>query len=234
MRTLVLILALGFAPGAFAVFKCVDEKGKTHIGDSIPDGCGSVVVYEVSRAGLVLRKIDPPLTPEQLKVRKEAQERQKEIDRAAAEQKRKDEALLQSFSNEREFDVVRDRQIEPLKSRINNAQERLKAIDKRQAEIADEMEFYKAGKAKKGAENKPTHPPHMLVAENERLLHEKGTLTRSIAESERTIVELRGKFDTDKKRWVSLKSAGASAAAAAGAGPAPAEKAAAEKAAAKK
>ena len=225
MKKSYLLLALLLAPGAEAAFKCVDEKGKTHIGDNIPDGCGNVVVYEVSRSGTVLRKIDPPLSPEQLQKRREAAEAQKAAEKAAAEQKRKDEALLQSFSSEREFDVTRDRQIEPLRSRIVTAQDRLKAIDKRQQEIANEMEFYKAGKGKAAkASDKPVEPPHLLVAENERLLAEKQTNLKGIAGYEREIEALRAKYDADKNRWVALKSAGASAAAQAGAGRPPATK----------
>jgi chromosome segregation ATPase len=203
MKRLCMILALMFAPAAGATYKCVDEKGVTHIGDTPPDPCAHVVMYEVSSSGLVLRKIDPTPTPEQLKLRLEENAREREAAKVAAEQKRKDDALLNSFAAEREFDVARDRNIEPLTGRIRSAQERLKAVDKRIGELEDEMEFYKAGKSKA---SQARSAPIGLIHELDRARAEKVTLDKSIVTSEKAIEELKVKFDTDKKRWVALKS----------------------------
>jgi hypothetical protein len=203
MKKTCLIIAVLAATHAGAAYKCVDEKGKTHVGDTPPAGCANVVMYEVSRGGQILRSIEPSMTPEQMKAKEEAAARKLEADRAAAEQKRKDTALLQTFSSEKEFDVVRDRNIEPLKGRIKNSQDRSMAADKRLAELDDEMEFYKAGKAGKGKKEKET--PKMLLEEQERLKAEKVSLAKTIAASEKEVEETRAKFDTDKKRWVALK-----------------------------
>ena len=202
-RTCLLLIAC-FAPTAFAAYKCVDEKGVTRIGDTPPPECANVVMYETSRSGTVIKKIDPTPTAEQLKQRKEETDRKLAADKAAAEQKRKDMALLNTFSAEREFDVTRDRQIEPIQGRIKQAGERIAAIEKRQQAIDAEMEFYKAGK-KKAAGAKAAEPPPMLVSEHERLLAEKKTLESLIANGQKEIEQLRARYDVDKKRWVSLK-----------------------------
>lgn len=204
MKTTVLLLLACFTPAAFAAYKCVDEKGVTRIGDTPPPECANVVMYETSRSGQVLKKIDPTPTAEQLRQRQEEAERRKVADKAAAEQKRKDMALLNTFSAEKEFDVVRDRQIEPIQGRMKQAGERIAAIEKRQKAIDEEMEFYKAGK-KKAAGAKPAEPPHLLVSENERLLAEKKTLQASIVNGEKEIAQLRVRYDEDKKRWIALK-----------------------------
>jgi hypothetical protein len=203
MKKLCLMLAILFAPAAGATYKCVDEKGVTHIGDTPPDPCATVVMYEVSRSGQILRTIDPTPTPEQLKHRLEEAEKKKEADKAAADQKRKDLALINSFAAEREFDVARDRNIEPLVGRIKSAQDRIKAVDKRVKEMEDEMEFYRAGKSKTA---KTREPPPSLLAELERARLEKVSLEKSIVTHEKEIEELKVKFETDKKRWVDLKS----------------------------
>ena len=204
-RTCLLLIAC-FTPAAFAAFKCVDEKGLTRIGDTPPPECANVVMYETSRTGTVIKKIDPTPTADPLRVRKEEAEKKAGAEKAAAEQKRKDMALLNTFSAEKEFDVVRDRQIEPIQGRMKQARERITAIENRQEKIDGEMEFYKAGK-KKAAGAKGTEPPPMLVAENERLLGEKKQLQTSIANGEKEIEQLRVRFDVDKKRWVALKAA---------------------------
>ena len=202
MKKIFLLLAALHIPAAGAAYKCVDEKGVTHIGDTEPAGCAHVMMHEVSRSGAIIRSIEPTPTPEQLKVKLEEAERKKEADRVAAEQKRKDLALLSSYSAEREFDVARDRNIEPLTGRINNNKDRIKAVDKRIRELEDEMEFYKAGKSKAG---KTREPPPPLVHELQRLRAEKESLDKSVAANEREIEALKVKFDVDKKRWIDLK-----------------------------
>lgn len=213
MRKLCIALALTFAPSAGAAYKCVDERGITHVGDTPPPGCAKVMMYEVTRQGRVVRNIPPSLTAEQVKVRNEEIERKKEADKLAAEQKRKDTALLASFSTAHEFDVARDRNIEPITARVKLAGDRIKEIDARLAKLEEEMEFYKAGK-KRTATSKPgkrtDEAPPMMVAEVERLTKEKSNLQRQIATYEREIVTLRERFDIDKQRWVLLKSGGGS------------------------
>lgn len=201
MKRVWFLAAVLFAPFANAAYKCVDERGTTHIGDTPPPGCTNVVMYEISTSGHVLRKMDPTPTPEQLRAKQEEYERNRGAIRQQADQKRRDVALLNSFSSEREFDVVRDRNIEPLKNRISLAQERMKVIDKRQQEVEDEMEFYKAGKSK----GKAKEIPPQLVADMQRLRNERTSLEKSVASSEKEIEEFRAKFDADKKRWLALK-----------------------------
>jgi hypothetical protein len=202
MKKLGLMVALLFAPSAEAAYRCVDEAGTTHIGDTPPAACATVMMQEISRSGQVMRNIEPTPTPEQLKGRLEEQARKKEADKIASEQKRKDGALLSSFSAEREFDITRDRNIEPLAGRIKNAKERIGVIDKRIQELMDEMEFYKAGKSKA---SKGREAPMILVHQLERSQAEKAALEKTIAVQEKEIDVVRAKFDADKKRWVALK-----------------------------
>ena len=203
MKRLLVIIAASWIPAAGAAYRCVDAKGITHVGDTPPPGCASVMMYEVTPAGKVLREIEPTLTPEQAKARALENERKRVADAIAAEQKRKDIALLSTYATEKEFDVARDRNIDPIKGRIATSQERIKAVDKRQKEIQDEMEFYKAGKAKKAAE-----VPSNLTTDLKRIEAEKVSLIAGIAGYEKEMEEIRAKFDADKKRWVELKTGG--------------------------
>ena len=102
------------------------------------------------------------------------------------------------------------------------AQERIKAIDKRQKELEDELEFYKAGKSKA----KTKEAPPMLTGDLIRLKSERTTLENSMVNSEKEIETLKVKFDADKRRWVALKGGtkpGEAAAAAANVAAKPAE-----------
>jgi len=206
-RVMFAIAAAVWAGGAGAAYKCVDAKGLTHIGDTPPPGCATVVMYEVTPSGKVIRAIEPTPTPEQAKALAEQAAKKREADAKAAELKRRDLALTSTYSSEKEFDVARDRNIEPIKARIGTAQERILQVDKRQKTLGEEMEFYKAGKSKgKGKEMPPS-----MVEEHARLEKERATLQSNIAGYEKEIEQVKVKYDTDKKRWVELKGGGTSA-----------------------
>ena len=209
MKRLALCIMVLYTPLAGAAYKCVDEKGVTHIGDTPPAACAAVVMYEVKPNGTVVRKIEPTPTPEQARVMTQQSERKRADDKIAAEQKRKDAALLSTFSSEREFDVVLERTINPIRARMKSAQERITAIDARQKKIEEEMEFYKAGKSK--ASKKGDEAPPTLVAEQERLFFEKQSLANGMASQEKEIAQLQERFEVDKKRWVRIKGGAADA-----------------------
>jgi hypothetical protein len=203
-KTLCFAIALAFAPGAFASFKCVDEKGVTRIGETPPDECAKVPMQEM-RGSTVMRTIPPSLTPEQVKAQQEEAEKNKQAQKEAAEQQRKDLALLNTYASDKEIDMTRDRNVEPINARIKIARERMEAIDKRTKQIEDEMEFYKAGKAGKGKEGKGKDTPEQLKADLANLQKEKVTLEKSIKTNEKEIEGVKNKYDGDKKRWLALK-----------------------------
>ena len=201
-----LILAMLAVPAAQAAYKCKDEKGITHIGDTPPAGCANVTMYEVSRSGTVLRTIEPTLTPEQIKAKQEEAARKVEADKAAAEQRRKDLALLATYSSEKDIDMSRDLNLKPIEGRQKSAQDRIAAVDKRLAELEGEMEFYQAGAGKKKGDGKAAKPPPaQLVADLDRTKNEKVALARSIQEYEKEMQQVRDRYAADKKRWVELR-----------------------------
>lgn len=198
-----LILALLAAPAAHAAFKCTDKSGRTHIGDTPPAQCADVTMYEVSRSGTVLRTIEPTLTGEQAKAKQEEVARRKEQEKQAAEQRRKDIALLATYGSEKDIDTSRDINLKPIDARIKSAQDRIVAVEKRQKQLDEEMEFYKAGANKAGGKSKG--PPAQLTQDIEYAKAEKAGLEKSIAAYQKEMAEVRDRYDSDKKRWVALK-----------------------------
>jgi hypothetical protein len=208
MKKIALLVATLMATSASAAFKCVDEKGRTHVGDTPPAGCANVVMQEVTRGGVVIRTIQPTMTEEQWKAKQDAEEKARQAEKVAGEQKRKDMALLSTYGSEKEFDITRDRNIDPIQARIKQSQERDKEIDKRTKVVKEEMEFYTAGK-KKGA--KKEDMPSGLSAELARLDEEKKSIAKNLVAYDKEIAELKVKYDVDKRRWIALKQGGGKA-----------------------
>jgi hypothetical protein len=202
-RTLVLLVIALHAPFAAAVYRCVDEKGRTLFGDTPPSGCGNVPIYEVTPSGNVIRRIDPTPTPQQLELRSEELARLKKEQAIAAEQKRKDMALLNTYDSAGEFDVARDRNIEPVNGRIVAAEERLKELDTREQQIGAQMKDWAA---KEGED----HVPAWLAANLEQVRSERKMLTGAIGRYRKEVEDLRARYERDKKRWIALKAAGGS------------------------
>jgi chromosome segregation ATPase len=201
MKKAALLLMALYLPAAGAAYRCVDEKGQRHIGDTPPPGCANVPMEEF-KGTKVLRVIEPSLTPEQIKAKEEEAARKKVADRIAAEQKRKDTALLSTYSSEKEFDMTRDRTIEPIQGRIKVAKERVEQIDKQEKKLREEMEFYQAGK-KAGAKAKEA--PANLTEGLKSAAQEKATVQKNLVSFDKEIADIRAKFDEDKKRWIALK-----------------------------
>jgi uncharacterized protein DUF4124 len=205
MKRRILLAALVLAaPFAGATYKCVNEKGITLIGDTPPEGCERVIMYEMSPTGHVVRKIDPTPSPDELKAYAADADKRRAAERAAAEQKRKDVALLNTYSTDKEIDTARDRNLEPIRGRIKSAQSRIGEVDKRLKEIDEEMEFYKAGKSKK-KDAKPIAPPIGLVADRERVQKERDALLATIASSEKEMIAVKERYEADKVRFGELK-----------------------------
>ena len=188
VMTAALAALLAIAPAAQAAFKCVDEKGKSHFQDTPPAACGNVVIYEVSASGSVIRKIEPSSSGAAAAASKNL-----DAERRAAEQKRRDRALLDSYSSAGEFDVARDRNLEIINSRLEGTKTRLAVVEKRESELKAALASYK-GKAAPAVEQ-----------DLEKVSAERSQLAASLARFQKDYEQTRTQFDTDKARWIELR-----------------------------
>ena len=200
------VIAAMLAPlTASALFRCKDEKGLTHIGNVPPPECANVPVYEVTSTGTVLRKIEPTPTPEQLKAKQAEEAKAKEAARIETEKKRKDQILLTTYTSEAEIDRARDNALQSLAKAQESNAARMKAVDKRQKELEDELEFYKAGTSKGKTAAKGREPPAQLTSDIASLKKERTVLEEANARTEKEMQAIRDRFAADKARWNELR-----------------------------
>jgi hypothetical protein len=198
MRRLGLILCLMAVASGNAMarmYKWTDEKGITHYGDTLPPQYADRASTELSNRGRVLKHNDPALTPEQIKARDEAQARQKEEQQKALEQKRKDSALLNTYTSEKEIDLARDRNLQQEDLVIKGTELRLKAARTRLDEFRKQKDNFT--RAKKPV---PADLQEDVTGAQQEVQH----LQELIDQKQKDKDEIRTRYNADKRRYREL------------------------------
>lgn len=175
------MLALAsFAAGAQS-FRCVGKDGKKYYGSSVPQQCVGVAVEQMSPQGTVLRRIEPQATSAEERAKREADEAERRKQATLArEQQRRDQALLATYSSEKDVEDGRRRALE-------NDQRVLKELEGRIAAL----------KAKRGAEK----DPKVLDAE-------LNLQQNALAAKKKEVDAINARYDEDKRRYLELTGRG--------------------------
>lgn len=196
---LLLLFAMPGVPAFAVTYKWVDENGVTHYGDSIPPEYRNSANIELNKRGVILKRNDPALTPEQRKA-KEAELAKRKQEK---ETNRRDAILLGTYSSVEEIDLARDRNLQQAERVIINTQMQLKSV---QADLDASLKHAAAY----ARENTPV--PNLLQHDIETLEKNKQDLEVAILQKRSDAKELRARFEEDKKRYLELtQSAPASA-----------------------
>jgi hypothetical protein len=188
-------LACIFAGAQGALYKWVDEQGRVQYSDKPPTDKDKGGVQMTNR-GVVVKKLEGGLTPEQKKAKEEEELRRKADEQKALEQKRQDTALLQSFTSAQEIDMKRDRELQALEAVIGNLRGQERSVNERLAEDRRRSEFYDKRK-------KP--PPETIKDDLARSENEKKVIIDEIARRQQEITATRGKYEVLKKRYLELR-----------------------------
>jgi len=198
----IVALALVASPMAHAgVYKWVDEKGVTHYSDKMPPEYVNRGAVEMSKTGMTIRKTDPAPTAEQLKARAEEEAKKREAAKAEVEQKRRDVALLNSYTNEHEIGHVKQRNISVLEGVIATTQRRIGEMHSRRQELETER-----GSLEQQGKQIASAKQRELTSIEDQL----PTMEEMVAQKSREIETLRSKYDGDLKRYRELTSQSAS------------------------
>ena len=186
-------LALADAAAAAKIYKWTDERGVTHYGESIPPEYKDSPAA-VMQGGITVRKIDAATSPNQHKTTTDDKAAREEKQRAF-EQRRRDLALVNTYTSTKEIDDARDRTLQiPLQAirsldpRLKKAQERLNALQRQATGLAESGKQVPDGLSQDIADQK---------AEVDGF---KAELDRHQAQ----VQAIRAKYDEDKKRYVEL------------------------------
>ena len=188
---LLLFLAAHGVPALATMYKWVDEQGVTHYGDSVPPEYRNRANEELNQRGVVIKKNDAALTPEQIKARDAELAKRKQ----ATEESRRDAVLLGTYSSAEEIDLARDRNLKQIELVIKDTQAQLKSVE-------DQLKTTRRNAAAYAHDNQPV--PDGLQGDIQILERRKQDLEVAIVQKRADAEALRARFEEDKKRYIEL------------------------------
>jgi len=198
-KTLVLLAGLSIVlvdeAVAAKVFKWVDEKGITHYGEIIPPEYTDHAATEMSNRGVTLRKWGAAAKPVQQKVGEEQTVREKEEKQRAFEQRRRDVALVNTYTSAREIDDVRDRTMQIPTQALRGFEPRLKKAQETLAALQQQAGSYTKA-------SKPV--PENLAQDVEEHRIDADSLKAEIDRVQTQIQAIKERYEADKRRYLEL------------------------------
>jgi hypothetical protein len=190
---------LGTAHAQGAKIVCwKDASGKVvGCGDKVPPEYQSSATKELDARGVTRKQTESVEEANQRRSREQELARVRaEEEKKALGQKRQDTALMETYSNEKEIDLKRDRDLQVIDLQIEQLTVALKNTTQRYNEARVRAEAADKNK-------KPVGP--VAKEELERLANEKQRFEQSISAKNKEKEELRAKYAEYRKRFAELK-----------------------------
>jgi hypothetical protein len=181
-----------------------DKAGKVvGCGDKVPPEYQDAATREMDRGGITRNQTESAEEARR-RVEKEQESAKSSADaeRRALEQRRQDQALLATFSNEKEIDLKRDRDLAALDQQIEQLSGALKNTTVRHDEIAAQAAILE--------KNKKPLPPG-TKDEFARVTTEKERLESALVAKQKEKETTRAKYADYRARYIQLKSSGSTA-----------------------
>lgn len=193
LLTLILMLAATCVHAeAKRIKKWVDSEGVTHYGDVLPPSYAGEQTTEMNSQGIKVKRKPPPANPNDKQTNKP-----KEL----TEQERRDKALLNSFTTDKEIDLARDRNLQMDQAALQSLRLRLTAAEQRLQKTSTAITEFNRNR-------KPI--PADLIREQKAQQTEISNIQRQMEQKEASMDATRTRFDNDKQRFMELKSGKAS------------------------
>lgn len=194
---LALPLAVPFDADAQS-FRCTSKDGKKYYGATIPRQCIGMPVEQLSAQGVVIRRIEGQISPEE-RARRDAEAKEAaERDAQAKEDARRNRALLATYQSENDVEIARKRALSDNDKALKEIEVRMGQIRKRQDDLQKEMEFFK-GKNK---------PPARLEDDIKRAAQDLKLQQDLFDQKKREVTDINARYDEDKKRFLELVKGG--------------------------
>ena len=190
-------LAVAPAAAQERMYKCVDAKGKVYYTQVPPPECLGRDTQELNKSGTLIRK-NPgatALTPAQEQAREAERRKKLEDEEKSREERRKNLALLNTYSSERDIEEARARALAEAQTAIADTERRIAGAQKRHKELETEKEFY--------VKKQMPFKLKQEIANNDIEIQNQIVLLDA---KKKEISTINAKYDADKRRYVELTS----------------------------
>lgn len=185
-------------------YRCAGKDGRKYYGAIIPPQCAGQMIEALSGQGMVLRRIEAPLTPEQraaqeVEAQKSAavEQARRDAQAAARVQARRDQALLQTYASEKDIDLVRQRALADNRTAAAQVEARIAQLKQRQDQLGKEAAKYKDGAT----------PPHKFEQDVRAVAYDL-SLQEQLLESRRNeATGINARYDEEIRKYRQLTGA---------------------------
>jgi hypothetical protein len=178
-------------PAHAEIYKWKDAQGVTHYGDTMPPQAAGRATTEMSKHGMVIKQTPAALTPEQRQSNEAEAVRENKEQQIQTEQKRRDTALLNTYTTPAEIDLARDRNLEQSKLVVDGTKLRLAPLQQKQAKLVQQA----------GGKIPDKGPMAAEYAQNAQHIKD---LEAILAQKNQEMADIRSKFEGDKARFIEL------------------------------
>ena len=178
---------------AAALNKCVDDKGRTQYYDKVlPLECQGKATVEMSSRGVVKKKNEVAEGPMSV----EEQAKRKAEEQKAIDAKRRDTALTSTYATEKEIDLARERNVQPVELIIKGIEPGLKTAQSRLD-----------GLRKQAVDAEKAKSPMLAAIKEDVAISEKEVkrIQDDLANRKKDLENIKARFEADKKRFQELK-----------------------------
>jgi hypothetical protein len=189
-----LLISLGSAQAAGEFYCCSDPNtGRRVCGDMLPEQCRGRAYRVLDSGGNIVKEVGAALTSEQKAELVVENRRRKQLEDASREQRRRDQALLDTYSMPEDIDLAQRKAEADVNLAILATIARIDQARTKRKKLEDEAEFYK----KKAL---PTDLERDLRA----LDHEIKLQQELLDIKKRDFDSIKAKYDADRKRYFEL------------------------------
>jgi hypothetical protein len=174
-------------------YRCTGTDGKKYYGQTIPQACLGRPLELINHSGLVVKRIDPE-GDEKARIAREAEaEKKRELAAAQQEIQRRNRALLATYTSEKDIEDARARELREHQKQVQEIENRLGEIKKRQARFQQELAVYKeAGKG---------NPPPRLQEEITNAQIDLKAQQNLLEAKKKDAQLINARYDEDRKRY---------------------------------
>jgi len=177
-----------------AVFRCKDDRGQSHFGQSIPAECLERDVEVLDNTGRVVRVIPGRRALEQVAAQQAAEE-------AAKVAAQRDRTLLATYLSVADIERLRDQRLELLEQQSRITNQYIVNLREREARLMTDVRRYRPYSDKPKAPPLPDHVAEDIVNTVNGLQVYEQELAKNTEERDR----LRAEFESDIARYKELQ-----------------------------